>query len=284
VLVLVALTVQRNADYCDPLRMWSKVVKVAPHNARGHFSLGATYNLAGDFQNAKAHFERAIALSPNYARAHGNLGILLVRQGDLDGGEGHLRRAVDLMPNYTSALVNLGNVLARQLNWRGALTYYRQALQVEPYNAQASQNLSIVLVRMGKPGEAISALRHTLRLNPHSVEARLQLAWLLATCEDASIRDGGEALRLAEEARTQAGNQPCLVLNALAAANAELGRYEDACQAASKCLQLARTAGQKEGLQDFEKRLALYRSRKPFRDNSTSPAVSAATANSNEES
>jgi Flp pilus assembly protein TadD len=123
---------------------------------------------------------------------------------------------------------------------------------------------------MGKTGEAVSQLRQALRLNPHSAEVRLRLAWVLATCADADVRDGAEALRLAEEAQTLAvGVQHFLVGNALAAAYAELGRFEDACQAASQSLDLARQAGLKQELKDIENRLSVYRARKPFRDTST---------------
>jgi len=284
VLVLTGWTLQRNADYCDPLRMWSKVVEVAPHNARGHFSLGATYNLRGDSQRAQVQFERAIALAPDYAKAHGNLGMLLVRQGDWDRGEEHLRRALELSPNYTSALVNLANLLTRRENWRGALTYYRQAVHLEPYKPLPRQNLATVLLRMGKAPEAVSALREALRLNPHSGDLRIQLAWILATCEDATVRDGQEALRLAEEAGQQAGYRQCLVLNALAAAYAELGQYDEACQAASQCLELARAEGRKEDLEPYTNRLAVYRGGKPFRDNARGPAFSVASEMTNDES
>jgi tetratricopeptide (TPR) repeat protein len=283
-LLLMGLTVQRNADYCDPLRMWSKVVKVAPHNPRGHFSLGATYNLRGNSQRAKVHFERAIALAPDYARAHGNLGMLLVRQGELERGEEHIRRALELSPNYAGALVNLGNLLARQQNWRQAVAYYRQAVQVEPYDNLSRQNLAVALLKMNKPSEAVSTLREALRLNPHSADVRIRLAWVLATCVDARVRDGKQALLLANEALSLVGGQQLQVVDTLAAAYAELGQYDEACQAASRCLEIARKQGLKDGLRDIENRLAVYRSRKPFREDVTRSALSTIRTEPNQES
>ena len=265
VLLLTGLTLQRNADYCDPLRMWSKVVEVAPHNARGHFSLGATYNLRGDARRARACFERAIALDPGYARAHGNLGVLLVRQGEMERGEEHLRRALELSPAYVTAIINLGNLLVRQQDWRGALTQYRQAVQLEPYNTRASQNMAVVLLNLGQPRAAVAALRESLRLNPHSNDVRLHLAWVLATCEDATVRDGAEALRLATEARRQVGDD-CRVLEVVAAACAEAGQFEAAVAAAQLGLRLAKTEGRGADLQAFERRLNQYRSGTPARE------------------
>ena len=284
VLLLVGTTVQRNADYCDPLRMWSKVVEVAPHNARGHFSLGTTYIDRGDRRRARTHLERAIALDPDGARPHVNLGILLVRQGNLRRGEAHLRRALELKPNNAGALINLGYLRMRRQNWREALTYFQQAADLEPYNVPARQNLASALLRMGKADEAVSALREALRLNPHSGDVRIQLAWILATCEDGAVRDGKEALRLAQEARKQTGERHCRVLNVLAAAYAETGRYDDACQAASQCLELAKAQGRKKQLEAFRERLDVYRSGKAYRDKATAFAASAAREVTNEES
>jgi protein O-mannosyl-transferase len=274
VLVLAGRTVQRNLDYCDPLRMWTKVVAVAPHNSRGHFSLGATLSLRGDLERAMACFERAIALAPNYARAHANLGILLIQQGDLERGEEYLRRAIELKPNYATALMSLGNVAARQQQWRQAEQFYRQTLHCEPYHAQARQNLATTLLRMDRNAEAVAMLREALRLNPHAVDVRLQLAWVLATSPDDRVRNGQEAVRLAEEARDQAGDQQWPVMDALAAAYAEVGRFDDARQAAWLCLELAKSARLQEHLDDFETKLATYQARQPFRDTASVIPVS----------
>lgn len=265
-LVLIGWTVQRNADYGDPVRMWSKVVEVAPHNSRGHLLLGTNYDIRGDAARAQEHFERAVALAPDYPRPHMNLGLLLIRQGDLKRGEHHLRRALQLNPRYSLAMANLGNVLARREDWRGAIDYYRRALELEPYRSETSQNLAAALLHMGKPSEAVTALRTALRLNPHSGDLRLRLAWVLATCEDDNVRDGAEALRLALEARAQAGDENCLVLDALAAAYAELGQYERASETAARCLELARAKGLNEDLEHYATRLATYHGGKPFRD------------------
>ena len=266
VLLLTGMTLQRNADYCDPLRMWSKVVEVAPHNPRGHFSLGATYNLRGDVQRARACFERAIALDPGYARAHGNLGVLLVRQSEMERGEEHLRRALELSPAYVTAMINLGNLLARQQDLRGAVAQYRQAVQLEPYNLLARRNLAFALMKQGNCAEAVFQLREASRLNPHSVDARLKLAWVLATCPEGSVRDGREAVLLAEAALRQAGDEHCLVWDTLAAAYAELGRFEDACPTAARCLEIARGQLSEDELLGLTERIAAYKKRRPFRE------------------
>ena len=87
-MVLAALTVQRNADYC---RSGADVDQgrqaVAPQNARASLA-GSDLQLRGDRHRAKRYFERAIALTPDHATTHGNLGTPAgIVQGDLSGAE-----------------------------------------------------------------------------------------------------------------------------------------------------------------------------------------------------
>jgi Flp pilus assembly protein TadD len=282
VLVLVGLTMQRNLDYSEPSRMWTKLIEVAPHNPRGYFSLGATYTARGDIERAKRCFEQTIVVAPRHVRAHGNLGMLLIRQGDLERGERYLRQALEFDPRYTTGLVNMGNLMARREKWHEAEAYYRRALEIEPSQAQTLQSLAAVLLRTDRGPEAVEILREAVRWNPHAVEVRVQLAWVLATCPNAHVRDGREAFRLAEEAKKQTGDGHLPVMDALAAAYAELGRFDEAAHAAERCVQLARVMRLEERIAELEYRLALYRDRQPYRD--TGAAVSRTDAPSEPES
>jgi protein O-mannosyl-transferase len=273
VLALVGLTLQRNADYCDPLRMWAKVVQVAPHNYRAHNGVGEAYGKKGDHVRERRHYEQAIAIKPDFERAYLNMGVLLARQGDVRGAAQCYRRALELKPNYVVALVNYGNLLCRQQKWNEAEIYYRQALQIQPRNANALLNLATALRHAGKLREAGTAYRETLETHPHMIDAKIGLAWILATAPDSGVRDGQQAMRLAEEAHRQTGGLDYRVFDVSAAAYADLGRYEDACRAAAQGVEFAKAAGLDHGLAEMESRLKGYQSRKPYRDEPTAPAV-----------
>lgn len=91
--------------------------------------------------------------------------------------------------------------------------------------------------------ETLLRFRQELSQSPDSPSAMNNLAVLLATAPDASLRDGAEAVRLAEKASTLTGNAHPVMLTTLAAAYAETGRFEDAIRTAEKALELARQAG-----------------------------------------
>jgi len=89
------------------------------------------------------------------------------------------------------------------------------------------------------------------------------LAWILATHLDPNFRDGSNALVFAEKAVAAAGQKNPYLLNTLAAAYAEVGRYSDAVSAQKEALKLMPKAREKQA---FTVRLKSYESGSPFRD------------------
>jgi hypothetical protein len=71
------------------------------------------------------------------------------------------------------------------------------------------------------------------------VEAANNLAWLLATCPDRSLRDGNRAVILARHASEQSHNQNPMILGTLAAALAEKGNFSEAAATAQRARELA---------------------------------------------
>jgi len=91
-------------------------------------------------------------------------------------------------------------------------------------------------------------------------------AWRRASNPDSGIRDGQEAVRLAEQACDLTGHKRPLFVGTLSAAYAEAGRFDEAVETAARAEALARAAGN-ETLADRDKNLAeLFRSRQPFHE------------------
>ena len=92
-----------------------------------------------------------------------------------------------------------------------------------------------------------------------------EAAWALATSPAASVRNGAEAVALAERAARLTGGREPSILDAQAAAYAEVGRFADAARIAERALDLARQQGNAPLAVELDGRLALYRSRRPYR-------------------
>src|SRR5207244_1743559 len=100
---------------------------------------------------------------------------------------------------------------------------------------------------------------------PENITAQSNLAWLLATSSDQSLRNGSEALRLAQSANRLSGGDQPIILRILAAASAETGDFESATQIARRAAQLAETEGNHVLVGMIESEIALYQLRLPHR-------------------
>jgi tetratricopeptide (TPR) repeat protein len=95
-----------------------------------------------------------------------------------------------------------------------------------------------------------------------------ELAWILATDQDARVRNGPEALDLAFRACALTTNREPSYLGTLDAAYAESGRFNEAIATAQKALGLFLASGDTNLARMAEQRLQLYRAARPYRQGS----------------
>jgi cytochrome c-type biogenesis protein CcmH/NrfG len=122
------------------------------------------------------------------------------------------------------------------------------------------------LLCQGRVAEAVAHYRKTVELKPDAVEARDNLAWVLATCPDASVRNGGAAIEQAEQANRLVGSNNPKTLCTLAAAYAEAGQFPEAVATAQRALQLATAQDNTALVISLRTQLASYQANAPFRD------------------
>jgi Flp pilus assembly protein TadD len=87
---------------------------------------------------------------------------------------------------------------------------------------------------------------------------------MLATCPDASVRDGAKALEVAR-LLVQGSRQP-VFLDTLAAAYAETGQFAKARATAEEALALAESSGRTIDALSIQTHLRLYRIGRPYRE------------------
>jgi len=80
------------------------------------------------------------------------------------------------------------------------------------------------------------------------------------------VRNGTEAVLLAERACKASGGKEARFWGTLAAAYAEIGRFEEAVKTAEKAIGLATAAGQKDIAEKNQQLLEFYRARKPYHE------------------
>jgi tetratricopeptide (TPR) repeat protein len=112
--------------------------------------------------------------------------------------------------------------------------------------------------------EAIPHFQTALQFQPNYAEAQNNLAWVLATAPRASLRNGHQAVELAQKANQLAEGKNLIFLRTLAAAYAEAGRFPEAVETAQLALQAAEAQSKSALADDIRSQLTLYQAGTPF--------------------
>jgi len=262
----VILTHQRNNDYRTELGICLDTVQKRPQNPRAHNNLGTILCWAGKLEDADSCYRTALMLAPDYAAAHNNLGEALRVRNKTTEAVMHCREAVRLNPRSPSAHVNLGLSLGQQGHVQEEIEQYRTALQLKPDFVSARNNLAVTYYQQGKLAEAMEEFRLLLELQPGDVPVLNLVARVQATSPDGSLRNGLEAIDLAQRAVRLSGSRDPDMLDTLAAAYAEVGRFSEAVAAANDALNLAAAKGDAALADSLRDRIELYRAGKPLRE------------------
>ena len=250
----------------DAITHYEKALEINPADAESRNNLGVTLFGSGRVDEAVAHYREALKIRPDYAEASCNLANALLSKGDLDGAIAGYSACLALSPNQVEAQYDLASALLRRGRTDQAITQYKKVLELRPDSADAHANLGSALLAKGRVRDAIAAYRNALRISPENVPAQSNLAWLLATCSDPALRNGSEAVLLAEQAdseSSQSENHP-IVLRILAAAYAESGRFAEARKTAQQALQAAEIQGNSALSNALRDEITLYELGLPY--------------------
>jgi Flp pilus assembly protein TadD len=121
----------------------------------------------------------------------------------------------------------------------------------------------------GQPEEARAVFRRALAMDPAGPEKAKQIAWELATNQAATKRNGPLALYFAQVACEAMEYQDVACLDALAAAYAEVGRFDEAEATLKRAMSLIATGRNAELAGAITRRLHQYEMHQAFRQNAS---------------
>jgi tetratricopeptide (TPR) repeat protein len=218
------------------------------------------------WRDSETLFNHALAVTTNNDVAQNNLGIVFLQKGQLAEAISRLQAAIDLRPENGPAHNNLAKALLQKGRLADAMVHYRKFLEIEPENVEARNIIGTALIQQGRVREAIEQWQDALAIEPENGNASSNLAWVFATCPEASIRNGGRAVELAEKALRISGGEIPMVFRVLAAAYAESGRFSEAIQTAQRGIELANSQGNSGLATELQGNIALYQAGSPLRD------------------
>lgn len=204
-----------------------KKTAIDPKCSRYHAMRGATvWDAKKDRDKALADLDAAIRLDPQSAGAYYLRGTVLNDNHEPDRAIVDCTEAIRLDPGLLEAYLERGKAWHDKKDYARALADYRVIGEREPNNAAYLE----------------------------------RMAWLLATADDARVRDGKRAVTLATEAWAL-DKSDAYVMDTLAAAYAEAGNFQQASYWQEQALKDRRLAAQ----EDARQRLELYRRHQSWR-------------------
>jgi tetratricopeptide (TPR) repeat protein len=291
------LTEQGNMD--KAIEQFQQALTINPDYAAAHNGLGFALASTNRLDGAADEYRHAIEADPKYADAYNNLGVVMARQRRVDdaiedfnkaieldpacvGAESnlghamlakdrvdeaipHLVKAVDANSNSAELHTDLGTAFAERSRLDDAIPEFERALQISPNMVRAQSHLGMALVMKGRAAEGLAQWRQVLKEEPDNLRVLNDAAWLLATSPDADLRNGKEAVQLAQHAEQITSAQEPSVLGTLAAAYAEAGAFDKAIEAEQQATDLAKQQGKAELAADLGGRMTLLQARLPIR-------------------
>ena len=254
-------------EYDRAIADYSEYIQLIPNDPFGYLKRGVVRHAAGKHREAISDYTRALELekaaNAGYgAGLHYNRANVYRDLGEYDKAIADYDEAVRIDPKYQHAIVSRGSVRNSKGDYDRAIADLDLALKIDPTDVIAYQHRAYARTRTRVYVGAVSDYGEAIKLRKDSPIALNGRAWLLATCADASVRNGEQAVQDALRACELTAWKDASNLDTLAAAYAESGNSEKAVEWQAKALELT-PKDQKAALQS---RLDLYQSGKPYHD------------------
>ena len=261
--------------------------------------LGTRQLEVGRCRQALDHFARGVQADPESSVLHANHGYALLAMGRVEDGQKELEEARRLDPGSDAYRATLYAALARlPATWKRALDeagawrkeqsgkpfplqtlaevqarvgHYQDALQtyvdlekLDPTRPGPRIGQARMLAALGKGPEARRTLEAAAKLLTDDADIAVNLARLLATSPDGTVRDGAKALTMIQ--RLIAGEYTVTRGETLALALAETGQYDKALQVQRKAIADCGDDGEVMVRKRLDKVLQSLEQKKPWRE------------------
>jgi len=247
------------ADYDEAIRLDSSRAAFRRNRAISRRALG-------DTAGAIADLDEAIQISPKDAALHDDRGYIRGLLKQFDRAVADYDRAIAIDRDYTQAYINRGYARTALKQAARAVADFDRAIKLEPQSANALNGRGLALRARGQYGKAAADLDEALRLQPENAARLIARAQLWATCPEARYRDGKKAVDAATRASELTAWKGPYALDALAAALAESGDFDQAARREQEAIdQTPAAEADRDELARRRERLALYRGKKPLR-------------------
>jgi tetratricopeptide (TPR) repeat protein len=180
---------------------------------------------------------------------------------DLDSAIAYFNAAIVTDPKNAVAYSRRGLAYGKKGDDVQAIADYTEAVRLRPSFGDGYNNRGAAYLQAKDYKRAIQDFEEAIRLCPKDPPPLNNLAWVLATCPLAELRDGSKAIDYARRACELSHWRVGISLDTLAAAYAETGDFEEAIKWQEKALNNLAPGRERE----WRERLQLYHDHKAYR-------------------
>lgn len=264
--VRLADLLRERGDYGAALPELAQLADQRPEDFLAQRTFAVALAEAGQPAQAVPFFQRALELAPADWRSAMGLGQARMESGDFAGAIEPLLRAQRQSAGEADVDYLVAFCQIRGGQRVAGIQLLNAMLARSPGDESARQLLVEAMRAGGDTRGAIEALRGGLEQDPDHPGMGFVYAWMLATTREDELRDGDEAVRVATALCERTGYSQAEIVDVLAAALAEVGRYEEASQRAQQALDLLPEGADPLLRSAMEARISDFASGKPYRE------------------
>ena len=244
------------------LKDFTDAIQFDSHFEKAYVSRGNIYVKKHDYARASADFSQAIQINPKNEYAFFLRAWVYDNENNYPKAIADYSQIIQLNPKSTDAYNDRANDYSQQDNYAGAVADYSRVIQINPGQVEGYSSRGNAYEQNGDYTNALANFTQAVRLDPQNATAANDLAWLLAICPQASLRNGAKAVQEATAACTLSEwNEPNYV-DTLAAADAETGDFAGAVKWETQYLASPDLTA--SDIADAKSRLALYQAGQPY--------------------
>jgi tetratricopeptide (TPR) repeat protein len=241
-------------------------LEIAGGSALAHLNLGTALESDGKPEKALTEYQKCLEFDPNRYEAWNDIAKTFYEMNRPAEALTNCLRAEQLNPGRPTVHNSLGLIYARLDRTSDATNEFLAAIRLNPEYAAPCFQMGEMALKQGNDTQAVSFFHQALRLEPDNFQTLIRLARVLASDESPQVRNSAEAMALGNTAAALVPEPDSVVLDTMAMAYAEAGRFDDAIKIEDQAIQLADTAGQKTDAAEMRARSQLYKNHQPWRE------------------
>ena len=247
-------------EYDAAIADYAIAIEKDPKDEVALINRASVYMSTGKYENAVNDYTRCIQLNstnPIYYQQRAIANKLLEK---FEPAIADYDKSIELQPGNVTSWMGRGFIKFQMGQHQAAVTDFSKVIELAPGTAVAFNNRGYNYQALKQYAQALTDYNEALQLAPKYLLALQNRGWLLATCEDASIRNPDLAIETAKAACELSQFQDLGDLMLLAAAHASKGQFQEAIGWQEKII------GRAQGVQlEIAKKVhELYQQNKPI--------------------